>query len=747
MAIPGNLLSPTTESIDPNTSGWRPRLNCELSLGVGGRNGDGCLSMHSVAAGEMQAETVSSYVVAAGEVYFVFADAGSASQPERIGIEWLAADGTPVGDVTWSETTSTADASWHRISVAGRCPVGAERARVIVSAVTGAADDSEFVENVYLGLPKRRAGNMLSFNAESGGELDLSAYAPISNCALDRAVPAVGWDVDWYYSGGHVVEATAAAAGDMALECVERPPVTPGTDYMVQLYLSPPDTAADCWVELRFYDAGGVQLQATRAYLDQPGTGTYRQVVSDVAPAGAVSAGVVAGMDGAAAGQVLHTEGAYLAVAVQVPSGTVIPYADASFEQGPGAWTVLSGPATVARSSPWGAVKVDGFYALTVTSTTVATSALGSGLYPVTPGQSWRSRLSLASDGGAWQIDGALRWYDPDGVEISVSGFSGLVDLPATGTWWAFSLDATPPGGAALARCEWKLSATQAGSVVHLDAAMLRPELPATEVEAHDDTASVTVTLRDLDVGELATVWRVGPGGQRTLVRGVDGLLQGTPVPSDLWVIEDYEAPLGVPVSYYASYAAADGSPAGFNTTAQAVIDPGDRNWAWLKDPGNPQRNARVMVRQAPDWSRPIQQAEHRVRGRRNSVIFSDVRGGLEGELAVWTRSDDERDQLHWLLDSGNALLWQAAPGMGVVDRYVSVGAVTEARVGGTATDPWREWTLPLREVDIPVTVGVNGSAGRTWQDVLVEFATWGDVLAAYETWEDVFLNRRKEAG
>ena len=63
MPIPGNLLSPTTESVDPNTSGWTAKLNCTLSKGTGGRNGDGCLTVKSVAAGEVQARTVSSYPV------------------------------------------------------------------------------------------------------------------------------------------------------------------------------------------------------------------------------------------------------------------------------------------------------------------------------------------------------------------------------------------------------------------------------------------------------------------------------------------------------------------------------------------------------------------------------------------------------------------------------------------------------------------------------------------------------------
>jgi hypothetical protein len=174
------------------------------------------------------------------------------------------------------------------------------------------------------------------------------------------------------------------------------------------------------------------------------------------------------------------------------------------------------------------------------------------------------------------------------------------------------------------------------------------------------------------------------------------------------------------------------------------TLDVSDVNLCWLKDPGNPQRNLQVMVKTAPDWADPIQQTAHKVRGRQNAVVLSDSRGGQEGSLVVWTRSDEEREALRWLLSSGNVLLWQTAPGMGEDDVYVNVGPVARPRVSTVATEAWREWTLPLTEADRPVTTGVNGSSDRTWQDVLSGFATWQAVLDAYPTWEAVLLDQRK---
>jgi hypothetical protein len=209
-------------------------------------------------------------------------------------------------------------------------------------------------------------------------------------------------------------------------------------------------------------------------------------------------------------------------------------------------------------------------------------------------------------------------------------------------------------------------------------------------------------------------------------------------------VIEDAEAPLLVPVSYRVELVDPTSGGTETRTTGAVTIPHNDPGEAWLKDPGHPQRSMRVTVKAPPNWQRPTESASHRVAGRRNAVVLSDVLGGLEGELVVFTRSDEERRALHYLLDPGHIILWQAAPGMGVDDMYVSVGQPTEARIQGPATEQWREWSLPLTEVDMPTVVGVSGSAGRTWQDIRTEFATWGDVRQGFLTWEDVFLDRRE---
>ncbi|WP_405964854.1 hypothetical protein OG713_34965 [Streptomyces sp. NBC_00723] len=743
MAIPGNFLSSSTESMDPSVSGWTAKLNATVSKGTGGRNGDGCLQVRSVAAGEMQARTVSSYPVAAGTLYETFADASGATVPERIGIRWLTAAGVEVS-VTWSLTTLTASATWHRISVAAVAPVGATQAQVLLSSTPAAGAVNSFYENVYLGLPVRTPSNLFSYNAESS-EVDATAWTPELNSTLARQVPMITWAYDWYWAGGHTMAMTATAGGNAAMRMTERPTVTPGAEYLGYIYLSPPTSGSTCWVELRFYDSGGTQIQATRSTLAPPGTGFFRQFVSDVAPSNAASASLAVGVDSATAAQVLRVDTAVIRPALSIMAGTVIPYANGSFEQSTGGWTVPTGVATLARSTPWATASYGGFYSLAVSSATATSSTWRSGMFtvPSPVGLNFRAQIVCRLNAGSWTtVTVKIRWYTAANADLGAS--TGTAYALPGGSWFAMTTDAVAPATAAKAAVEVVGVAGAVSSSLWMDAVALWQVLPLTAVTEHDDRAYATLTLRELPVDYLITVYRVTADGTRTPVRGPTGLYDKDTITSDLLIIEDHEAPLETAVYYYIEMYTAAGVLAFTRSSSTVTLDVDDVNLCWLKDPGNPQRNMQVMVKTPPDWADPIQQAAHKIRNRRNMVTLTDSRGGQEGNLVVWTRSDEERKALRWLLSSGNVLLWQVAPGMGEDDVYVNVGPVARPRVSPLATEEWREWTLPLTEADLPVTTGVNGSADRTWQDVLSGFATWQAVLDAYPTWEAVLLDQRR---
>ncbi|MFF9175987.1 hypothetical protein [Streptomyces sp. NPDC014793] len=744
MAIPGNFLVASTESMDPSITNWKVQLNCTVSKGTGGRNGDGCLAVKSVAAGEMQARTAGSVAVSEGTLYYTFADASGATVPERIGIRWLNAAGTEVS-TTWSLTTAAASATWHRISVAGVAPVGAARAQVLLSSTPAAANVTSYFENVYFGLPIRTTNNLFGFNSESA-EVDASGWATELNATVARQVPAAGWAVNWYYAGGHMMAMTATAAGNARMATVERPTVTPGSEYIAYAYLQPPSTSAQAWIELRFYDASATQVQATRSYLVPPGTGFYRQIVSAFAPASAVTCSVAVGLDSATAGQVLRVETVVMLEDPSTVAGNVVSYQSSSFEQDTGGWAVASGVAALARSTPWGQAGYFANYSLAVSSSTATSSTIRSPKFatPNAPGLNWRAQIVAKQGSGSWStLTVKIRWYDAVGADLGASAGTAY-SLPS-GSWFQMVTDAVAPANATQGAVEVVAVASATSSLVYVDAVALWQVLPQTAVTAFDSDGYIELDLRELTVGNLVSVYRIGEDGIRTLVRGPDGLLNQDTIDTDAMVVEDHEAPLNTPVAYFIEIYSAPGVIATTRSSPTVTLTLADANTSWLKDPGNPQRNCLVMVAKAPDWQRPIEQASFVVRGRRNKVVLSGRRQGLEGDLAIWTRSDEERQALHLLVDSGNTLLWQAAPGMGVDDMYVNVAEVTEARVGGPAQEPWRAWTIPFVEADMPSTTGVNGARGRTWQDILTEFRTWQSVLDTYATWEDVLLDRRKE--
>ena len=554
----------------------------------------------------------------------------------------------------------------------------------------------------------------------------------------------MNWSVTNYLAGGQTLAMTAVAAGNASILAVDRPAVTPGQEYLAYAYIQPPTVASVAWIELRFYDINGNQIQATRSVLapPTPATGMYRQRVSDRAPANAATCSLAAGLDGASAGQVLRLETIVIAAAPSMQAGSVVPYADGSFEQGVAGWTVTSGVATIDRTTPWGDSFFEGAYSLAITSATATASTIRSAKFPVTESVNWRALLVAHPDAGTWStVLVRIRWYDATNNDLGTS--AGVNYVVPGSSWYAMPSDAEAPAGATQAAIELVVTASAVASVLHVDQVVLWEILPQTAVEEHSGDGYIEVTLRELPLDFYLSLYRVTPDGARTLVRGTDGLIEQQAITSDLLLVEDHEAPLGVPIHYHIAILNADGTTASTRTSPTITLTLADINTCWLKDPGNPQRNTLVMVQRAPDWQRPIEQAVFVVRGRRNKVVLSGSRQGLEGDLAIWTRSDEERAALHLLLDSGNVLLWQAAPGLGVTDMYVNVGQITEARVGALAQEQWRAWALPLTEADMPVNLGVNGAAGRTWQDILTEFATWEDLQDVYATWEDVLLDRR----
>jgi hypothetical protein len=118
------------------------------------------------------------------------------------------------------------------------------------------------------------------------------------------------------------------------------------------------------------------------------------------------------------------------------------------------------------------------------------------------------------------------------------------------------------------------------------------------------------------------------------------------------------------------------------------------------------------------------------------------VRSSRTGSLTLVTETDEEKDQLWWVLETGNALLIQWPSSWHEADMYVSVGDAGEAHIVPGAQYADREWTAALTEIDRPIG-GIVGSASRTWQSVLDGNADWLSVLNGAKSWLDVLTGVR----
>jgi hypothetical protein len=278
--------------------------------------------------------------------------------------------------------------------------------------------------------------------------------------------------------------------------------------------------------------------------------------------------------------------------------------------------------------------------------------------------------------------------------------------------------------------------------VIDPDAPPLVPPVEVTSPDGiltarRDDTwAGVILTAdytgADPVPGRVRLV-RVGPDGIEVPVRSGDLAW----APGGLAVGYDHEAPLGVPVTWYA-YPVTGGGTEGARSQGAALTipEPSDSvRDVWLKSLTDPAASLRVLVTAWPVLEYPARQQRLDVIGARSPVITSDVWALGASEATILTETLDERVALLDLVTSGSVLLAQTRGGYGRPDAYLVPGTPSE-QMAGDATDPARIWTVPLTGVDRPPTVGAGlVIPGRSYHDTGVALPTYADRTATGQTY------------
>lgn len=228
----------------------------------------------------------------------------------------------------------------------------------------------------------------------------------------------------------------------------------------------------------------------------------------------------------------------------------------------------------------------------------------------------------------------------------------------------------------------------------------------------------VQVTATDVPVAPgTATLYRVADG-QRVAVRG----MLATPTTAAVFVVNDYEAPFGVPLTYVLALAYTDGTTEEVESGPVTV----EAASAWVSHPITGQGVA-LTIADWPEFTYTSRQTVVPVAGRAAPIVVSDVRLAASSSLVLLTRTREDLAALRGLLDTGD-VLHVRAPCPAVEEAYVAVGDVVETRVKPTSRDldpkpagaDWRRLlTLTVQAVDRP-TPGI-----AAYVDTLADLAAY----------------------
>ncbi|MFJ9408580.1 hypothetical protein [Streptomyces sp. NPDC101393] len=275
----------------------------------------------------------------------------------------------------------------------------------------------------------------------------------------------------------------------------------------------------------------------------------------------------------------------------------------------------------------------------------------------------------------------------------------------------------------------------------YIDAVSVATSLPDYVLAVDDSRGMVSISIYDRPVyagPNTVSVYRMSEDGSMVPLRGYGREMVDAPYSNEDLFLEDYEAPVGTRVYYRVVWTGNGGQLSQLDTDSVVAPQISDGSYVWVKSPGNPALNTMVMMAENPSWSMAARSAAYAVVGRSAPVVVSETRGSRTGTLAVRLADWDTNDVARELMQSGLPLLMQAAPGHGMDGNvYFAIGDVSYEPENWNATVPGWLWTLDVTEIDRPVG-GLQGSAGRTWQDVLDGFESWDEVFAAYGSWLDV---------
>lgn len=225
--------------------------------------------------------------------------------------------------------------------------------------------------------------------------------------------------------------------------------------------------------------------------------------------------------------------------------------------------------------------------------------------------------------------------------------------------------------------------------------------------------------------GASLTISRTGPSDTPATVRAWDD----APVVPGVIVARDFEAPIGVPLTYTAQARNAGGGVISTVTTTITIPSAGCSD-TWLNDLARVTNTMQVLLEALPELNYPVAATAHQVITRRAPIVASDIAHTPGFELSFLTETLDERDRARATLGNGVPVLLRTPPEDGIGNLYFSVLDYREQRIVSSGTISDRRFVVSGRQVERPDPELYQPLGAATYQHAKTTFATYSALNA-----------------
>ena len=234
-----------------------------------------------------------------------------------------------------------------------------------------------------------------------------------------------------------------------------------------------------------------------------------------------------------------------------------------------------------------------------------------------------------------------------------------------------------------------------------------------------------------------AHVSRVGPSDT---VADVRGWTNATVAPGATLAIRDYEAPLGVELTYTVQPKTGAGALLAAETVTITVPAAGCAD-TWLTDLIRAQNTMRVVIETLAELAYETPATVHEIITRRAPIVTSDIAHTPSFELSILTDTLEQRDKAKAAFGNGVPVLLRTPPEHGIGNLYMAVLGFSEQRIVADGVAPYRRFVVTAREVDRPSPSRWAPTAPTTYPEVKARFATYADMTAQRANYDAVLYD------